>query len=77
MLLFDAVVRAARLNQSDVLFDLLVAYAAVAILLGGLIVRARLPVTPLADGDTWGYLRPALSWLSGFGFQQTYGSFQA
>lgn len=65
--------RAARLNQSDVLFDLLVLCAAVAIVLGGLIVRARLPAIPLADGDTWGYLRPALAWLSGFGFQQTFG----
>ena len=73
MLLFDTMVRAARLNQSDVLFDLLVLCAAVAMVLGGLIVRARLPVIPLADGDTWGYLRPALSWLSGFGFQQTFG----
>jgi hypothetical protein len=65
--------RAARLNQSNILFDLLVSCAAVAIMLGALIVRARLPVIPLADGDSWGYLRPALSWLSGFGFQQTYG----
>jgi hypothetical protein len=73
MLLFDTMARAARLKQSDVLFELLVSCAAVAVMLGGLIVRARLPVLPLADADTWGYLRPALSWLSGFGFQQTYG----
>jgi len=63
----------ARLNQSRFLFDLFVLCAAVAVVLGGLIVRARMPITPLADGDTWGYLRPALSWLSGLGFQQTYG----
>jgi hypothetical protein len=65
--------RAARLNQSDILFDLLVSCAAVAMVLGALIVRARLPVMPLSDGDTWGYLRPALHWLSGLGFEQTYG----
>jgi hypothetical protein len=52
MLLFDAVARAARLNQSNILFDLLVSCAAVAMVLGGLIVRAWLPVIPLADGDT-------------------------
>ena len=73
MLLFDIMACAARLKQSDALFDLFVSCAAVAIVLGGLIVRARLPIIPLADGDTWGYLRPALSWLGGFGFQQTYG----
>jgi hypothetical protein len=73
MLLFDIMARAARLKQSDALFDLLVSCVVVAIVLGGLVVRARLPIIPLADGDTWGYLRPALSWLSGFGFQQTYG----
>jgi hypothetical protein len=73
MLCFDIMARAARLKQSDALFDLFVSCAAVAIVLGALIVRARLPIIPLADGDTWGYLRPALSWLSGFGFQQTYG----
>jgi len=73
MRLFDIMARAPRLKQSDVLFDLLVSCAVVAIVLGGLIVRARLPVIPLADGDTWGYLHPALSWLSGYGFQQTYG----
>src|ERR1700747_3816123 len=41
--------------------------------IAGLLIRARLPVVPLADGDTWGYLRPALCWLSGLGFEQTYG----
>jgi hypothetical protein len=73
MRLFDTMQRAARFNQSRFLFDLFVLCAAVAVVLGGLIVRARLPVVPLADADTWGYLRPALSWLSGLGFQQTYG----
>lgn len=62
-----------RLNQSKSLFDLLALCAAVVFVIGGLIVRSQLPSIPLADGDTWGYLRPALSWLSGLGFQQTYG----
>jgi len=31
------------------------------------------PRVPLADPDTWGYLNPALTWLSGQGFQQTDG----
>lgn len=31
------------------------------------------PPVPLADNDTWGYLNPALTWLSGLGFQQTDG----
>jgi hypothetical protein len=73
MRLFDTMQRATRFNQSGFLFDLFVLSAAVAVILGGLIVRARLPIAPLADADTWGYLRPALSWLSGLGFQQTYG----
>jgi hypothetical protein len=73
MRLFHTMERAARLNQSGFLFDLLLLCAVVALMLGGLIVRTRLPITPLADGDTWGYLHPALSWLSGLGFQQTYG----
>jgi hypothetical protein len=31
-----------------------------------------LPTVPLANGETWGYLYPGLSWLSGLAFQQTY-----
>lgn len=31
------------------------------------------PPVPLADPDTWGYLNPALTWLSSLGFQQTDG----
>ena len=31
------------------------------------------PPVPLADPDTWGYLNPALTWLSGIGLQQTDG----
>src|SRR5258707_5934041 len=47
--------------------------AVIGVMIGGLIVRLWLPIVPLSDGDTWGYLRPALHWLSGLGFQQTYG----
>ena len=35
--------------------------------------RFSLPQVPLADPDTWGYLHPALSKLSGGAFQHTYG----
>jgi hypothetical protein len=31
------------------------------------------PAVPFADPDTWGYLNPALSWLSGLGFHQAGG----
>jgi hypothetical protein len=48
------------------------------LVLGGVLVLAwkawRLwPPVPLADLDAWGYLNPALTWLSGKGFQQTDG----
>lgn len=46
---------------------------AIVAVIGGLIVRAGFPDIPFADGDTWGYLHPALSWVSGLGFHQTYG----
>jgi hypothetical protein len=62
-----------RLKQSALLLDLLALCVAIGFVIGGLIVRDRLPIIPLADGDTWGYLCPELSWLSGLGFQQTYG----
>jgi hypothetical protein len=62
-----------RLKQSALLLDLLALCVAIGFVIGGLIVRDRLPIIPLADGDTWGYLYPELSWLSGLGFQQTYG----
>jgi hypothetical protein len=52
------------------LFALIIVITAVT---GGLIVRHGFPDIPFADGDTWGYLHPALSWLSGLGFHQTYG----
>ncbi len=37
--------------------------------------QARVPLAPIpfGDPDTWGYINPALSWLSGQGFQQTNG----
>jgi hypothetical protein len=64
--------RGERLNQ---LFrsNPLPPWVVVIILIGGLIIRIQLPVNPVADGDSWGYLHPALSWLSGLGFQQTDG----
>jgi hypothetical protein len=62
-----------RLKRSAFLLDLLALCGAIGIVIGGLIVRDRMPIIPLADGDTWGYLYPELSWLSGLGFQQTYG----
>ena len=35
--------------------------------------RSVMPLVPSADPDAWGYLYPALSWLGGFGLQQTSG----
>lgn len=35
--------------------------------------RAPLAPVPFGDPDTWGYVNPALSWLSGDGFRQTNG----
>jgi hypothetical protein len=60
-------------NQFVLGFELVSFCAIFGIAIAGLLIRARLPVVPLADGDTWGYLRPALCWLSGLGFEQTYG----
>ena len=65
--------RTARLSQFGFLFELVAVCIVIGIATAGLLLRARLPVGPLADGDTWGYLRPALNWLSGLGFEQTYG----
>ena len=39
----------------------------------GIVQRIYLPALPLPTWDTWGYLNPALSWLSGQGFQETDG----
>ena len=50
--------------------------AVVLVLIGvvwGIKQRGGLPVVPLLEPDSWGYLKPALSWLGGAGFQQTYG----
>ncbi len=52
-----------------VLYGLLLAL----IFAGGAALRFRLPQWPLADPDTWGYLYPAISKLSGTGFQHTDG----
>jgi hypothetical protein len=62
-----------RLNQSALLWELFAFCGIIGIVIGGLITRSRFPIVPIADGDTWGYLYPELSWLSGLGFQQTYG----
>lgn len=35
--------------------------------------RAGWPSLPLADGDSWSYLSPSLTWLSGQGFRQMDG----
>ncbi|MEO8204934.1 MAG: hypothetical protein ABI615_02050 [Chthoniobacterales bacterium] len=43
------------------------------LLIVGWYMRRSITETPLADPDTRGYLNPALSWLSGLGFQQTNG----
>jgi hypothetical protein len=39
----------------------------------GIAQRSSLPAVPLLMPDSWGYLNPALSWIGGHGFQQTYG----
>jgi hypothetical protein len=49
-------------------------WLALAIILGnGVRLRLQWPLWPLSDPDTWGYLHPALTKLSGHGFQHTYG----
>ena len=39
----------------------------------GIWMRALAPGIPISDPDTWGYLNPGLSKISGGGFQQTHG----
>lgn len=52
----------------------IVYYALCAVILGwAAFQRFHLPVWPLADPDTWGYLYPALSKLTGGAFQHTGG----
>ena len=46
---------------------------AAAILVGAACVRFSLPQTPLMDPDTWGYLNPGFSKLTGGFFQHTFG----
>jgi len=49
-------------------------YAVCAMIFGwGAFQRFHLPLWPLADADTWGYLNPALSKLTGGAFQHTGG----
>lgn len=61
------------MNRFDRWLDRFTVGVLLALVAGGLVVRTHFPSVPIADGDTWGYLRPALCWLSGLGFQQTYG----
>jgi hypothetical protein len=52
----------------------IVYYALCALILGwAAFQRFRLPIWPLADHGTWGYLNPALSKLTGGAFQHTHG----
>ena len=44
-----------------------------AVFVTALFLRLSLPGLPLTDPDTWGYLFPALSEMSGSGFLQTHG----
>lgn len=44
-----------------------------AILVVSYFLRQGLPNVAIADPDSWGYLHPALSWMSDRGFQQTNG----
>ena len=44
-----------------------------AILVCAAVLRFRLPPTPLFDGDSWGYLNPGFSKLSGGTFEHTFG----
>ncbi|MBV8588042.1 MAG: hypothetical protein JO308_17270 [Verrucomicrobia bacterium] len=55
------------------LLDLLALCIVFGLSIGALAVRDAFPIVPFADGDTWGFLYPALNWLSGLGFQQTSG----
>ena len=48
-------------------------FALALILAVGARLRLQWPLAPLSDVDTWGYLHPALSALTGQGFQHTYG----
>lgn len=46
---------------------------AAGVIFGAAVVRLRLDPVAISDQDTWGYLNPALCWLSGHGFQQSSG----
>ena len=53
------------------LYRILFHGAWIAILLAAACLRFSLPLTPLADNDTWGYLNPGVQSLLGRGFQHT------
>lgn len=50
-----------------------VAFLFFSLFAGALWIRFQLPMIPISDPDTWGYLRPALSSLSGEEMLQTHG----
>ena len=53
---------------------IIIYYALCTVILGwAAFQRFHIPVWPLADPDTWGYLNPALSRLTGGAFQHTFG----
>lgn len=47
--------------------------ALILLIVAAIQARTGLPTIPLSTWDSWGFLNPALSWLSGDGFQQTNG----
>ena len=50
------------------------AFVLIAFVLGIAVwLRTLAPGVPISDPDTWGYLNPAVSEISGLGFQQTHG----
>jgi hypothetical protein len=59
----------AVINSVDVLAIVLLSVGVI----WGIVQRTYLPAVPLMTADSWGYLNPALSWLSGQGFQETAG----
>ena len=57
----------------DLIFAVIEALVLLVILVFAWKARSAWAPIPISDDDTWGYLNPALTWLSGLGFQQTVG----
>jgi len=57
----------------NVVFLVIELLVLLAVLFAAWLERRAMPLVPIADPDTWSYLNPALSWLSGLGLQQTDG----